>query len=156
MVKQKTTALFSDETSTDGRVIFRQWELLGNYCMITAQVWECRAIITESILAFCCNFTNQGSFQGHTLPRGTSAEPHLSRRSPLRLFVHADTNKTWCPMQSKVLYFRAHVHDSPRQLVFSQTTAWKMGWFQDLAARGDFLTCFLLGPELLCHGLAQD
>lgn len=56
-------------------------------------------------------------------------------------------------MQSGVLCVRAHVHDSPRQLVFSQTTAWKMGWFQDLAARSGFLTRCLLGPKSLCARL---
>lgn len=33
-------------------------------------------------------------------------------------------------MQREMLYIRAHVHHSPQQLVFSQTTAWTMGRFQ--------------------------
>lgn len=56
-------------------------------------------------------------------------------------------------MQSAEL---SHIRDRPQQLVFSQTTAWKMGRFQDLAARGGFLTLQLSGPESLCYGNAQD
>lgn len=56
---------FSAETTVERWVIFGPGVVHDNSCIVTAQLQERGAVIIQSILVFCLNFTNQASIQGH-------------------------------------------------------------------------------------------
>lgn len=90
-----------------------------------SEAWSCNKF--SQFFPLVLTLQTKLLFKGTYRPCETSTEAYSSGRASLHFSTLIQTKPSAQVMQSEVLCVRAHVHDSPRQLVFSQTTAWKMG-----------------------------